>query len=76
MCSHGFKCESKRCVPNFEKVYGPWPLLGAAKDGNVKVVSGLISDPQTDVNQQDARGRSPLFQAVRNGHVEVAKYLI
>ena len=75
-CPLGFKCESKKCLPNFEQLYGPNPLIGAAGDGNINVVKELISDPQIDVNQEDENKDYPLYLAASNGHLEVVKELL
>jgi hypothetical protein len=51
-------------------------LHWAARDGHAAVVSALLRDPRTAINQVDATGDSALHHAARNGHYAAAEALV
>jgi glutamate dehydrogenase len=58
--------------PAFDKRYA---LHLAASNGHLDVVKYLVEQGQADVNALDARGGTPLFDALTSKHVPVANYL-
>jgi len=42
-------------------------------DGKVEEVQKLLQNPQLNINCQDKDGKTPLYVACQNGHIEVAK---
>lgn len=51
-------------------------LLKAAREGNADTVKALLSSPGADVNATDERGSTPLIEAARYGHDDVARALV
>ena len=51
-------------------------LLRAAREGNADTVKALLSSPGADVNATDERGSTPLIEAARYGHDDVARALL
>jgi uncharacterized protein len=51
-------------------------LLRAAREGNADTVKALLSSPGADVNTTDERGSTPLIEAARFGHDDVARALL
>lgn len=55
---------------------GQTPLLYAASAGFVTTVEVLMKDQRIDIYSCDQDGRSVLFQACQNGHVDVVRLLL
>jgi ankyrin repeat protein len=51
-------------------------LFRATREGNTDMVKALLSSPGADVNATDERGSTPLLEAARYGHEDVARVLI
>ena len=51
-------------------------VLNAVQKGDLNDVISVISRDRTKVNERDKDGYTPLHEAVYNGHLEIAKYLI
>jgi ankyrin repeat protein len=51
-------------------------LLRAARAGNADTVRALLASPNVDVNAIDENGDTPLIEAARFGHDEVATALL
>lgn len=51
-------------------------LLKAAREGNADTVKALLSSPGADLNAADERGSTPLIEAARYGHDDVARALV
>jgi len=51
-------------------------LFRAVIEGNTDMVRSLLSTPGADVNATDARGSTPLLEAARYGHNDIARLLI
>ena len=57
--------------------YRRLPMLHlAARQGWMDIAIDLITKYKCDINSQDSNGRTPLYYAVINNHLEVVKYLI
>jgi ankyrin repeat protein len=52
------------------------PLMVAVKGGQTDSVKALLSGKDVDVNMVDADGNTPLIEAARFGHDEIARLLI
>ena len=52
------------------------PLMIAVKEGKADVVRALLSGNDVDVNSADGSGNTPLIEASRFGHDEIARALI
>ena len=51
-------------------------LLRAARAGNAETVRSLLASPNVDVNGIDEHGNTPLIEAARFGHDDVAVALL
>ena len=51
-------------------------LFRATREGNTDMVRSLVSSPGADVNATDERGSTPLLEAARYGHEDIARVLI
>jgi ankyrin repeat protein len=51
-------------------------LLRAAATGNAETVKALLASPKVDVNGIDDNGNTPLIEAARFGHDQVAAALL
>ena len=51
-------------------------LFQATREGNTDMVKSLVSGQQADVNATDERGSTPLIEAARFGHEDIARLLI
>lgn len=51
-------------------------LIQASRRGDLTRVNQLLALPGTNVNMTNVAGVTPLFVAVRNGHIEVVKVLL
>lgn len=51
-------------------------LFRAVIEGNTDMVRSLLSTPGADVNATDDRGSTPLLEAARFGHDDIARLLI
>ena len=51
-------------------------LFRATREGNTDMVKSLVSSPGADVNAKDERGSTPLLEAARYGHNDIARVLI
>ena len=51
-------------------------LFRATREGNTDMVKSLVSSPGADVNATDERGSTPLLEAARYGHNDIARVLI
>ena len=51
-------------------------LFRATREGNTDMVRSLVSGPGADVNATDERGSTPLLEAARYGHEDIARVLI
>ena len=51
-------------------------LFRATIEGNTDMVRSLLSSPGADVNATDERGSTPLLEAARYGHDDIARVLI
>ena len=51
-------------------------LFRAVIEGNTDMVKSLVSSPGADVNARDERGSTPLLEAARYGHEDIARVLI
>jgi ankyrin repeat protein len=51
-------------------------LFRATREGNTEMVKSLVSSPGADVNAKDERGSTPLLEAARYGHNDIARVLI
>jgi hypothetical protein len=51
-------------------------LFRATREGNTDMVKSLVSSPGADVNATDERGSTPLLEAARYGHEDIARVLI
>lgn len=51
-------------------------LFRATREGNTDMVRSLVSAPGADVNATDERGSTPLLEAARYGHDDIARILI
>lgn len=49
------------------------PLMVAVKEGKPDVVKALLAGQDVDVNITDADGNTPLIEAARFGHDDVAR---
>ena len=76
ICPTGFKRENGTCFPNFLETYGPNPILGAAKEGNVEVVKVLLKQGSLNISSVDAEGATPLFLAAKSGSDQVVSLLL
>jgi ankyrin repeat protein len=53
-----------------------FPLLAAAEKGDLTLVKELVNEKKTDINRRLPQGWSPLILSCKEGHTEVASYLI
>ena len=51
-------------------------LFRAVREGNTDMVKSLVSGPGAEVNPTDERGNTPLLEAARFGHEDIARVLI
>jgi ankyrin repeat protein len=51
-------------------------LFRATIEGNTDMVKSLVSSSGADVNATDERGSTPLLEAARYGHNDIARVLI
>ena len=61
--------------PESSTVKAPWPMHEAAVIGNIKAVKQHLASG-TNVNLKNDGGSTPLIEASRKGHKEIAKLLI
>ncbi|MFP4498322.1 MAG: ankyrin repeat domain-containing protein [Vulcanimicrobiota bacterium] len=47
-----------------------------AASGNLEKIRTLVEDKKVNVNSRGYLGETPLYWAARNGHLEVAQYLV
>lgn len=67
---------SRQALLNLADNRGQTPLLYAASAGFVTTVEFLMKDERIDIHCRDKDGRSVLFQACQNGHVDVVSLLL
>jgi ankyrin repeat protein len=51
-------------------------LFRAVREGDTTMVKSLLSAPGAEVNAKDDRGSTPLLEAARYGHNDIARMLI
>ena len=51
-------------------------LFQATREGNTDMVKSLVTSQNADVNATDERGSTPLIEAARYGHEDIARLLI
>ena len=51
-------------------------LFRAVREGNTDMVKSLVSSPGAEVNAKDERDSTPLLEAARYGHEDIARVLI
>lgn len=52
-----------------------WGLFVAAEHGEIEILKLLPAQPGIDVNEEDYLGKTPLDDAMENGHTECAVLL-
>lgn len=62
--------------PNTRNERGQVALYLALREGSLKVVDALLSDPQTRVDLANAAGETPLMMAALRGQLDMAKRLV
>lgn len=71
LISHGADVNIK------EKKLGWAPIHIAAEDNtDIEMMKCLVENGNADVNLRDNNGNTPLYYAIRNKNVEIAKYLV
>ena len=55
---------------------GSQALHYAAQDGHPRVVEVLLDEAGVDIKSRDANGRTPIFLANHEGHVETLRLLV
>ena len=64
-------------IPIYREILNRLPLLHlAAREGWTNIIIDLITKYNCDTNCKDSHGRTPLYYAVLNNRLEVAKYLV
>ncbi len=51
-------------------------LFQATREGNTDMVRSLVTSQNADVNATDERGSTPLIEAARFGHEDIARILL
>jgi ankyrin repeat protein len=64
------------CARQRERSVQTDALFRAVIDGNTEMVRSLLSAPGADVNARNDRGSTPLLEAARYGHNDIARTLI
>ena len=64
------------CAKQRERSVQTDALFRAVIDGNTEMVRSLLSAPGADVNARNDRGSTPLLEAARYGHNDIARVLI
>ncbi|KAI0411424.1 hypothetical protein F5X98DRAFT_357195 [Xylaria grammica] len=61
--------------PNITDYFGISALSIAARCGRGRIVDQLLAILDTDINSEDSCGRTPIWWALKQGHVEIADRL-
>ena len=64
------------CAKQRERSVQTDALFRAVIEGNTEMVRSLLSAPGADVNARNDRGATPLLEAARYGHNDIARVLI
>lgn len=64
------------CAKQRERSVQTDALFRAVIEGNTEMVRSLLSTPGADVNGRNDRGSTPLLEAARYGHNDIARVLI
>lgn len=64
------------CAAQRERSVQTDALFRAVIEGNTEMVRSLLSAPGADVNARNDRGSTPLLEAARYGHNDIARTLI
>ena len=62
-----------RCLSNHTRMSAS-DFIEAAAKGDVKTAQALVEE--VNVNSKDSEGRTALWQAARQGHLDVIKFLV
>jgi len=61
---------------NAKTIYGNPPFFGACDEGRIPCVRQMLQDSRVKVNEKDDDGRTALWSAAANGHLDTIKLWI
>ena len=76
MCVYNKKKEFYNMIFNFFKKTKQNRFFDAIRDGNIRTVEQLISDPKVDVNAKDKNRMTSMHWAAHTGRLQICKLLI